>query len=119
MKVQNLKPLNPFVFFFAHACERIFIKTHSFQSRYVIGLENIPFVGAAMHLSAREFLQAPAAKGLMATCTLLRCQNLQQVGSKAQRLFCYEFYVIIIVDCFYIALFSAVCALMLHVILKE
>ena len=34
--MQNLKPLRLFVFFFAMACERIFIKTHSIESGCVI-----------------------------------------------------------------------------------
>ena len=55
MKVQNLKPLCPFVFFFSLACERIFIKTHGIESRYAMGLENILCVGASMRLSARNF----------------------------------------------------------------
>jgi len=43
--------LKPFcLFFFALACERIFIKTYSIESRYVIGLETILFVRASMHL---------------------------------------------------------------------
>ena len=33
VKVRTLKPLSPFVFFFALASERIFIKTHSIESR--------------------------------------------------------------------------------------
>ena len=41
MKVQNLKPFSPFVFCFALACERMFIKTHSTESRCVIGPENM------------------------------------------------------------------------------
>ena len=55
MKVQNLKALDPFVFFFALACERIFIKMHNIESSCVIGFENILFVGASVHLSARKF----------------------------------------------------------------
>ena len=38
--VRNSKPLSLFVFFFALACERIFIKTHSIEKRFVIRLEN-------------------------------------------------------------------------------
>ena len=38
MKVPNLKPVTASVFFFALACERIFIKTRSTESRCVIGL---------------------------------------------------------------------------------
>ena len=53
-KVQNLKPLSPFVFFFGLACERIVIKMHLIESSCVIGLENILFVGASIHLSARK-----------------------------------------------------------------
>ena len=44
-----------FVFFFALACDRIFIKTHTIESRCVIGAENRLFTGASVHLSARKF----------------------------------------------------------------
>ena len=39
-------------FFFATACERVLIKTHSIESRYVIGPENILSAGVCVHLSA-------------------------------------------------------------------
>ena len=60
MRVKNLKSLSLFVFFFALACERIFIKTYTIESRCLIGLENI----LSMHLSARGILQALAVMGL-------------------------------------------------------
>ena len=41
MKVRHLKALSLFVFFFALACERIFIKMHSIESRCVTALKNI------------------------------------------------------------------------------
>ena len=41
--MQNLKPLGIYVFFFALVCERIFIKTHSIESRWVKGPETILF----------------------------------------------------------------------------
>ena len=44
-----------FVFFFALACERIFIKTRTIGSRCVIGQENVLFTGASVHLSTRTF----------------------------------------------------------------
>ena len=44
-----------FVFLFAQACERIFIRTHSFENRCVIGPENILLAGASVHLSAQKF----------------------------------------------------------------
>ena len=51
----KLKTIEPLAFFVALACERIFIKTHSTESRCAIGPENILFAGASMHLSARTF----------------------------------------------------------------
>ena len=51
----KFETLKPFRLLFALACERIFIKTHSVESRYVIGPENIQFAGASVHLSARKF----------------------------------------------------------------
>ena len=74
--MRNLKPLSRFVFFFALACKRIFIKTHGIESRCVIGAENILFAGASMHHSAR-ILQAGAVKGLsefgFLLCLLSEC----------------------------------------------
>ena len=64
MKVQNLKPISLFVFFFALACGRNFIKAHSTESRSVIGQENILFAGVSPHHSAQKVLQAGAVKGL-------------------------------------------------------
>lgn len=55
VKLRNLKPLSLFAFFFALARERIFIKTHSIESRCVTGPENILFAGASVLLSARKF----------------------------------------------------------------
>ena len=46
--------LRLFVFLFAQACEKIFIKTQCFESRRAIGPENILFAGASVHLSARK-----------------------------------------------------------------
>ena len=43
-----------FVFLLAQACERNFIRTHSFESRCVIGPENILIAGASVHLSTRK-----------------------------------------------------------------
>ena len=65
-KVRNLKPLNLFFsfFFFALACERIFIKTYNTESSCVTGPENILFAGASVHLSAPEILQAGAVQRL-------------------------------------------------------
>ena len=37
--MRNLKPFSLFLFFFASVCERIFIKTHSIESRWVKGPE--------------------------------------------------------------------------------
>ena len=69
MKVQNLKPLSPFVFFLALTCQKIFIQTLSIESRRVIGPENRLFVGTAASFST-ECVQAPAVKGLNESITL-------------------------------------------------
>ena len=45
-KSAKFKPVSLFVFFFTLACERIFIRMHSIESRCVKGLENIVFTGA-------------------------------------------------------------------------
>ena len=51
-----LLTLDPFfVFFFTLACERIFIKTHSVESRCVMGPGNILPAGPSVQLSALEF----------------------------------------------------------------
>ena len=44
-KSAKLETLSLFVFFFALACERTFIKAHSIESRCTIGPENVLFVG--------------------------------------------------------------------------
>ena len=41
-----------------------FIKTHSIQSRCVIGPENILFAGACVHFSALGILRSGSVKGL-------------------------------------------------------
>ena len=51
----NLKPLSLLVFFFVPACERIFIKTHSIKSRYMLQDRKIQFSDACVHLSAQKF----------------------------------------------------------------
>ena len=56
IKVQNLKPFSLFVFFFALACERIFIETHTIESRRVTGPgDNYIVCRRVEHLSARKF----------------------------------------------------------------
>ena len=64
VKVPNVKPLSLVVFFFALACERIFINTHSTERSCVTGPENMLFTGACVHLSARK-LHDGAVKGLI------------------------------------------------------
>ena len=56
IKVRNSKPLNLFHYFFALACERIFIKTHSTEKRfcYKTGKYTV-FWGASVYLSDRKF----------------------------------------------------------------
>ena len=62
----HLKTLSLFVFIsFALACERIFIKTDSTESRCVIGPENILFLRHLRGSFSPEILQAGATKGLM------------------------------------------------------
>jgi len=53
-KSTKFETLEPFVFFLTLARERSFIKTHSIESRCVIGPENILFAGASVHLSAQK-----------------------------------------------------------------
>ena len=61
--MRNLKPLSLCVFFFALACQRIFIRTHNIQSRCVIGPENT--ARRCVHVSfSPEILQATAVKVL-------------------------------------------------------
>ena len=52
-KIEKFQTLMPFLFFFAQACERIFIEMHSTESRHVIELEKILYGGAPVHLLAR------------------------------------------------------------------
>ena len=61
-KCAQFEILKPFFFFFfflfflfALPFERIFTKTHSVESRCVIGPENILFAGVCAHFSARKF----------------------------------------------------------------
>ena len=63
----NLKPLSHLVFFFALACQRIFIQTHSIESKCVIGPENYTVCRRVRASFSPEILQAGAVKGLR-TC---------------------------------------------------
>ena len=64
----NLKPLRIFDFFFRMARERIVIKTHSIESRHVIGPEKYT-VSRRVHASfSLVILQAGAVMGLMLAC---------------------------------------------------
>ena len=60
-KVQNVKHCILFVFFFMLACERIFIKTHTTDSRCVIGPENVLFLRWVLASFSPGILQAGAA----------------------------------------------------------
>ena len=60
------------------ARERIFIKTLSTESRWVIGPENILYAGACVHLSNPEILQAGAVKGLNSGGYIHVQQNLEK-----------------------------------------
>ena len=54
---------------------------NSIESRCVIGLENVLFAGASVHLSARKLiLQAGAVTGLNATVEGLHCMLAALVG---------------------------------------
>ena len=64
-KSENLKPLSLFVFFFALALERIFIKTHHTESTCVTGPESILFLRRVRASFSPEMLQAGAVKGLI------------------------------------------------------
>ena len=55
IKERKLKSLSLFLFFFALAHERIFIKTHKIESRFVIEPENILSAGVCVHFSTRKF----------------------------------------------------------------
>ena len=84
VKVQNLKPLNLFVVFFALACQRIFTKTDIIESSCVIGSENLLFASenllfasenllfasASVHLSARKLYRLGRWRGLQTTATM-------------------------------------------------
>ena len=62
-KVRNSKPFSLFVFFFASACERIFIKTHTIESRCDTEPGNRLFAGCPCTFSP-DILQAGTVKGL-------------------------------------------------------
>ena len=51
-KSRKFEVLKPFCMFFALACERILIKTHTIEIRFVIGAGNALFSGAYLHCSA-------------------------------------------------------------------
>ena len=55
LKNCEFETLECFVSFLALACERVFIKTHSVESRCVTGPENTLFADASVHISARKF----------------------------------------------------------------
>ena len=58
-----MKPFSLLVFFFALACERNFMTTHSIECRCVTGAEDILFAGASVHLSARELYRPGQWRG--------------------------------------------------------
>ena len=71
IKVRNLNPLRLFLFFFALAYEKIFIKTHSTENIFVIRPETILFWGASVHLSARRFFRLGQWRGYISRLDLL------------------------------------------------
>ena len=62
--MRNLKPLSLSVFLFTLTRERIFIKTHSTEIRWVVGPENILFAGATVHLSTGGNFTAWGSEGV-------------------------------------------------------
>ena len=64
-KFKNLKPVSLFVFFIALACEMIFIKMRSTESRCVIGPENMLVLRRVRASFCSDILQAWVVKGLM------------------------------------------------------
>ena len=89
MSLENdlLKPGILLVFLFTLACERIFIKMHSTESRCVIKQENTLFAGASGHLSAGNFTGGDS-DGLINKSTCLSCpyfchqrQEIVQAGA--------------------------------------
>ena len=59
-----------FVFFFALACARIFIKTHRTEKKFVIKQENILFLRRVRASFSPEILHDGAVKGLIWFCGL-------------------------------------------------
>ena len=53
--MQNLNSFSLFVFFFALAYERIFIKMHNIKIRFVLGLEYMLLAGGCVQFSAQKF----------------------------------------------------------------
>ena len=86
----NLKPLSLFVFFFALACKRIFIKAHSIESR----LENILFAGISVHLSDWKFYRLeqwrgyPSHKPVYTTTMQLQLKSVKVMKERLSPLFC-------------------------------
>ena len=71
--MQNLKRL--FLFFFALACERNIIKTHSIESGVVLGQETVLFAGEFVGtFRTGNTLQAVAVKGLDQPAVLVAAQ---------------------------------------------
>ena len=62
-KSAKFEILTSFCCCFALACERLCIKTHGIESRWVTGPENILFAGASVHLSARTFYRLGQWRG--------------------------------------------------------
>ena len=67
-KEAKFEMLSLFAIFFALACERIFIETHSTENRFVIRLETILFLRRVNASFSPEILQAGAVNGLKHTC---------------------------------------------------
>ena len=55
MNRAEFETFQPFVFFFALACERIVIKAHNIEIERVTGPENVLFEGTSAHVSAQKF----------------------------------------------------------------
>jgi len=63
--MMSFENLGLFVFFFALACERIFIKMHGTESKFVIRPETILFLRCVRASFTLEIFQAVALKGLI------------------------------------------------------
>ena len=67
------------MFAFPHWRERIFVRTHNIENRFVIGPENVPFCRLVQALFSPEILQAVAVKGLMGPISSTKCMKFTKL----------------------------------------